>query len=187
MTNEDSSTSTEWTWLARIRHTQGRKGEVLSEILTDFPERFADRTTLTLLSPAGVPLRTVNLIHHWLHKGQIVLHFEGVDSISAAEALNGLIVAIPAAERAPLAEDEFYIGDLIGCALIDCATGSEKEIGIITDVDRNSGPVPLLVITPATGPKSDEKLIPFAKAWLKQIDIPNHRLIMSLPEGLTDL
>jgi 16S rRNA processing protein RimM len=176
-----------FTWLARIRHTQGRKGEVLSEILTDFPERFADRTTLTLLNPAGTPLRTVNLINHWLHKGHIVLHFEGIDSITAAEALNGLIVAIPTAERAPLADDEFYISDLIGCTLIDCASGSEKEIGTITDVDRSSGPVPLLVLAPASGPKSDEKLIPFAKAWLKHIDLPNHRLLMSLPEGLTDL
>ena len=37
--------------------------------------------------------REVELDSHWLHKGGIVLHFAGVDSISAAEELAGLIVA----------------------------------------------------------------------------------------------
>ncbi len=65
--------------------------------------------------------RAIELVHHWLHKGGIVLHFAGIDSISAAEKLIGLVVAIPRTERAPLAEDEAYIGDLIGCTLIDVA------------------------------------------------------------------
>ena len=38
-----------WVWLARIRRTQGRKGEVFAEILTDFPEKFAERRRLWLL------------------------------------------------------------------------------------------------------------------------------------------
>ena len=42
-----------WVWLARIRKAQGRKGEVLAEILTDFPEKFAERKRVWLLSEAG--------------------------------------------------------------------------------------------------------------------------------------
>ena len=98
--------------LARIRRPQGRKGEVFADILTDFPEKFAERRQLWLLAEgasAAVP-REVELLAHWLHKGGIVLHFEGVESISAAETLAGLIVAIPLAHRAPLADDEVYIG-----------------------------------------------------------------------------
>ena len=38
-----------WVWLARIRRPQGRKGEVFAEILTDFPEKFAERRQLWLL------------------------------------------------------------------------------------------------------------------------------------------
>jgi len=40
-----------WVWLARIRRPQGRKGEVFAEILTDFPEKFAERKQIWLLSP----------------------------------------------------------------------------------------------------------------------------------------
>ena len=38
---------------------------------------------------AGANPREVALLHHWLHKGGVVLHFAGVDSISAAEELAG--------------------------------------------------------------------------------------------------
>src|SRR5580704_3516885 len=134
-----------WTLLAYLRRPQGRKGEVFADILTDFPEKFAERRHLWLVSEdtpapddmgapgsgapgpshlgtgvanspnlkAGIkPLHEVHLTNHWLHKGGIVLHFQGVDSISAAEALAGLYVAIPRAERTPLADGETYISDL---------------------------------------------------------------------------
>jgi 16S rRNA processing protein RimM len=177
----------QWTWLARIRRPQGRRGEVFAEILTDFPEKFAERRRLWLVDDgpraASRPPRDVELRAHWLHKGGVVLHFTGVDSISAAEALTGLIVAIPRAERAPLAEDEAYVGDLIGCTLIDIAGGAPVTVGEIDDVDLTAGPVALLVVRGAAG----EILVPFAKSYLRKIDLEVRRVEMALPEGLTDL
>ena len=174
----------QWVWLARIRHTQGRKGEVFADILTDFPEKFADRRRLWLLaeSASSAP-REVELIHHWLHKGGVVLHFSGVDSISAAETLRSLIVAIPLAERAPLGEDEVYVADLIGCTLFDVAGEAPVPIGEIEDVDRSAGPVALLVVRGLAG----EVLIPFAKSYLRKLDLEAKRVEMALPEGLADL
>jgi 16S rRNA processing protein RimM len=224
-----SSEVTDWVWLARIRRPQGRKGEVFAEILTDFPEKFAERKRLWLLaesasaepvrgqnsaqglkpapskpaaygttevmpfrestSRAGhsgieaAPPREVELVHHWLHKSGVVLHFAGVDSISAAETLAGLIVAIPQSERAALAEDEVYIGDLIGCTLVDVAVEPPVAIGEIEDVDRAAGPTPLLVVKGAKG----EVLVPFAKSYLRKVDVENKRVEMALPAGLADL
>jgi 16S rRNA processing protein RimM len=188
-----------WVWLARIRRPQGRKGEVFADILTDFPEKFADRSRLWLLAEPGGPKsaptaaasaspRAVELAAFWLHKGGVVLHFATVDSITAAEALAGLIVAIPLSERAALGEDEVYIGDLIGCALVDvassAASGAEPVlVGEIEYVDRTAGPVALLVVRGAAG----EVLIPFAKSYLRSIDLEAKRVEMSLPEGLVDL
>src|ERR1039458_845547 len=100
----------DWVWLAQIRHTQGRKGEVFADILTDFPEKFSDRKRLWLLSDASISAspREVELVAQRQHKGGIVLHFAGIDSISDVETLNGLIVAIPRAQRASLDEGEVY-------------------------------------------------------------------------------
>jgi 16S rRNA processing protein RimM len=190
-----------WVWLARLRRPQGRKGELYADILTDFPEKFAERKRLWLLKenastqaasrvPAQSPAlpRQVTLANHWLHKGGIVLHFEGVSSISEAETLAGLIVAIPQEQRAPLAEDEAYVGDLMGCALFDVARGEPRAIGEIESVDRSAGPVPLLVVRRTEGKFSGaEILVPFAKSYLRKIDLEAKRIEMELPIGLVDL
>jgi 16S rRNA processing protein RimM len=207
----------QWVWLARIRRPQGRKGEVFADLLTDFPEKFSERRRLWLVSadeakrvassrrragagaPAGTPRPShlgtrettsvdqqalpAELIHHWLHKGGIVLHFAGIDSITAAEALKGLAVAIPRAERAPLAEDEAYIAELVDCTLVDVAGAAPREVGVIEDIDRSAGPAPLLIVRSASG----EILVPFAKAYLRRIDLTAKRVEMALPEGLVDL
>ena len=179
---------TEWTWLARIRKPQGRKGEVFASLLTDFPEKFAERKHLWLIpetaSASAQTPRQINLVSHWLHKDGVVLHFEGIDSITAAEQICHLIVAIPMAERAPLGPDEAYIGDLAGCTLIDVAATEPVTVGVVADVDRNSGPVPLLVVTADDG---DEILVPFAKSFIRNIDLAARRLEMALPEGLLDV
>lgn len=183
----------EWVWLARIRRPQGRKGEVFADILTDFPEKFSERRRLYLLaegdaapgakSAGSTAPPETTLMNHWLHKGGIVLHFDGVDSITAAEQLAGKIIAIPRTERAPLGENEVYIGDLIGCTLVDMAGTAQAVVGQIEDIDQAAGPVPLLVIRGAAG----EVLIPFAKSYLRRLDVENKRVEMSLPEGLVDL
>ena len=179
-------------WLALIKRTQGRKGEVFAEILTDFPEKFAERRRLWLLregtsardSVTDTSPREIELLNHWLHKGGVVLQFAGVDSISAAEELAGLIVAIPQEERAKLATDEVYIGDLIGCVLVDVAGADPVTVGEIEDVDRSAGPVAILVVQ---GKSADEILIPFAKDFLRRVDLEAKRVEMALPEGLVDL
>jgi 16S rRNA processing protein RimM len=92
-------------------------------------------------------------------------------------------VAIPRVERAALGEDETYIGDLIGCALVDVAGAEPELVGEIEDVDRTAGPVALLVVRGAGG----EILVPFAKSYLRKIDLNAKRVEMALPEGLIDL
>jgi 16S rRNA processing protein RimM len=184
-----------WAWLALIRRPQGRKGEVFADLLTDFPEKFNERRRLWLVpgdshAKAGPPRPTfpalpapVELVAHWLHKGGIVLHFAGIDSISAAETLTGLAVAIPRAERAPLDEGEAYVGDLIGCALVDVSGTEPVLVGEIEDVDSSAGPVALLIVRGSRG----EVLVPFAKNYLRTIDLAARRVEMALPEGLADL
>ena len=181
------NSSAGWVWLARIKRTQGRKGEVFAEILTDFPEKFAERRHLWLLPAGGsspAPAREVGLQHHWLHKGGVVLHFAEVDSISAAEELAENIVAIPRAERAELEEGDVYIGDLIGCVLVDVAGTEQVTVGEIEDVDRSAGPVAMLVVR---GESANEVLIPFARDYLRRVDVEAKRVEMILPEGLVDI
>lgn len=182
--------------LARLVRTQGRHGELIADILTDFPERFADRVHVTLLSPrADAPVRAATIERHWLHKGRVVLKFAGIDSISDATHFAGWHVAIPRAERVPLEGDTLYIADLIGCHVIDEAAGALDlgaanlggvDLGPIIDVAPGEGEaLDMLVVGHGAEHGRDELLIPFAKAYLVAVDLPQRRLRMRLPAGLT--
>lgn len=170
-----------WTILARLVRPQGRHGEILADILTDFPERFANRNRLFLVTSetSQPPVREASLENHWLHKGRVVLKFAGVNSINEADPLRGLLVAIPTNERATLTDGSIYISDLIGCEVIDL--NASKSIGVVADVDREAGL--LEVKTPA----GENALIPFAKAYLVTMDVAGKRIEMRLPEGLLDI
>jgi 16S rRNA processing protein RimM len=174
--------------LALLVRAQGRHGEIIADILTDFPERFPERRHVWLVAPdAKTPPREAELERHWLHKGRIVLKFAGIDSISDAMAFRGWHVAIPREARAPLADDAVYVADLIGCHVIDEAGERDRDtvdLGPVLDVDRGqNGAADLLVLK-----RDDEELlIPFAKAYLIAVDLDAHVLRMRLPAGLTQL
>jgi 16S rRNA processing protein RimM len=180
------ASQTGWAVLAHLVRPQGRHGEILADILTDFPERFAERKRLFLVpsataTPVAVlnqPAREITLEEYWLHKGRIVLKFAGVHSISDAEALRGLDVVIPASERTPLTDGAVYISDLIGCQVIDLATSPAINIGPVVDVDRDAS------ILAVQDKDRNELLIPFAKSYLVKIDLDARQIEMRLPAGL---
>ena len=165
--------------IAKVTKTQGRVGEIAAALLTDFPERFAQRKRLFVLS-AGKDntRRELQLENHWFHKGQVVLKFAGVDSISQAEELVGCEIQVPLSERTVLEDDAVYLSELRGCTLYD----SGREIGKVEDVQFGSGEAPLLVVK---GQK--EFLVPFAAEFLEKMSIQDRRLEMKLPAGLLEV
>jgi 16S rRNA processing protein RimM len=186
-----------WIVLAHLLRPQGRKGELLAELLTDFPERFEDHPRVFLAAPGfqGQPeeARTAEVVAHWLpvgkNEGRIVLHFAGFDSITEAETLAGKDLLIPAEERLPLDDDSVYISELVGATVYD----GDKPIGIVDDVQfattadgsrRLEDAAPLLEVT---APNGDEILIPFVKAFLVSVDPERKRIEMKLPEGLIEI
>ncbi len=174
----------DWVLLASIVRPQGRRGEVLAEIFTDFPEQFAKREGLFLRSPAGARLkvmREAKVDAHWLHKGRVVLKFSAVDSITDAEELRGFDVVVAREHRIPLEGDAVYVSDLVGAKVIDVSHGAVEEAGVITSVEpEGAGPAMLVVRTP----DGNEVLIPFVRAYLTKMDIAARRLEMELPAGL---
>ena len=183
-----------WALLATLVRPHGRRGELIAEVLTDFPERFHQRKQLYLIPPEriGTRPRAVGLENFWFLRSRIILKFQGIDSINEAEAIRGYTVAIPAEERAPLAPGSVYAGDLIGCQLIDLNHGP-LPIGTIVDLDRGTSlSSELLVVRrpPQPGAQRSEDrdvLIPLVRQYLVRMD-PGHRLVeMRLPDGLLDI
>lgn len=178
-----------WVLLARLVRPHGRRGELVAEILTDFPEKFHQRSRLFLIPPesVGSRAREIELENFWFLRSRIVLKFRGVETINDAEALRRFAVAIPAAERAPLEPGLVYLSDLIGCRLIDL-NREGADLGEIAEVDRDSSNTDLLVVRGKTAAKrAEDLLIPFVREYLVRVDTANRRVEMRLPEGLTEI
>ena len=173
-----------WVLLARVVRPQGRRGEVLADIFTDFPETFTDRRQIFLRPTGGAPssqLSEIRVESHWLHKGRVVLKFAHVDSIEDAEKLRGCEVVVTREDRMPLKDDAVYVSDLIGVSVVDISSGGDSIAGEIIDVEPEAaGPAMLVIRTPA----GTERLIPFVRAYLHRLDITASRLEMVLPAGL---
>jgi 16S rRNA processing protein RimM len=186
-----------WITLAHLLRPQGRKGELLAELFTDFPERFDDRSSVFLAKSGfagpSSEARPVTVTNHWLpvgrNHGRIVLAFAGIDSINLAEPLAGFDVIIPAAERVELDDDSEYIDTLIGCTVFD----RDVPVGIVTGVEfpatadgtrRLEDAAPLLTVETEAG---EEILIPYVQSFLIALKPAEKRIEMTLPPGLLDL
>lgn len=170
--------------IARVIRPQGRRGEVIAEILTDFPERF-ENLTLVFRENLGGPPCAVAVEDCWPHKGRMVLKFSGVDSIDEAERLRGLHLFIRREERMALPENRYYVSDLGGCRVIRKLDGVEHEVGIVTEVERTGG-ADLLHVAPADG-RAKELLIPLAQDICKRIDTEAKVIVIDPPEDLLEL
>lgn len=167
--------------IARVTRPQGRKGEVLAEILTDFPSRFEGLQRAFLEDPGKNP-HAVTVEDTWLHKGKVVLKFAGVGSIDDAEKLRGRLVLVPEEEKVALSADQYYLWELEGCQVVAESGGTRTPVGVVTEVERTGGADLLHVAD-----ESREVLIPFVRAICKVIDPESRLIVIDPPENLLDL
>ncbi len=171
--------SGEWITLAVVIKTQGRHGEVATELHTAVPDRIRQDMHLWALRKDG-QRREVTVEDFWPHKNFLVLKFQGIESINDAEPLIGAELQLPRSERAKLEPGWTYLSDLVGCMVFD----GERQVGEVTDVQFGAGEAPLLVV------KSGSKLpyeIPYAEAFLDKLDLEQRQIRMKLPEGLLEV
>jgi 16S rRNA processing protein RimM len=164
--------------VARIARPQGLRGEVIADLLTDFPERFA-RLGRVYVKRADGRLLLLDLENSRLHKGRVALKFTGFDSISGAEELRDAHVLVSRDQLVELPEDTYYDFDLIGCEAV--ATGGQ-HLGHVEEV-QNYGAAPLLVVRDG----ARELLIPLVLSICVEIDTGRKRIVVNPPDGLLDL
>ena len=165
--------------VARAVRTRGLKGELVADLLTDFPERFEAVDHLFGVAPNG-ERKQLELENYWLQNERIVLKFSGYGDVDAAKALVGYEFGVPAEERIALSDDEFYDWELEGC-LVENKLGT--VIGKVREIFRTGG-VELLVVE---NDEHHDHLIPMAGEIVTEIDVTNKRIVVDPPEGLLDL
>jgi 16S rRNA processing protein RimM len=162
-----------WVAIAILGKPRGNRGELTAIGLTSKPERF-DALERVFLSGHADPFAVEEI---WEHKGGLVFKFAGVDSISQAETLQGCEVRLPVSERVELDPGEYFDSDLVGCEVVDRATG--QRLGKVTAI-QDGGGSGLLVL-------DGNVLIPFARGICVSIDVGQRRIEVILPDGLLDV
>lgn len=111
--------------------------------------------------------------------GRWILKLRGIDSISDAESSIGAEIRIPIQDLIPPETGSFYTFQLKGCQVH--TTGGEF-LGTVTDI-LDTGGTELLRVER----DDEETLIPFARAFIKTIDLDRRHIEVELPEGLREL
>lgn len=163
--------------IAKIGKTRGIRGEVVADVLTDFPERFENLERVFAVKPKG-ETEELELENFWFQKGRVVLKFKDVDSIEAAETLKNSEICVLESEAVELEEDEYFDWELEDCQV---ETLEGESIGRVREVMRTGGTEVLVV----QGEERDY-LIPFAEAICTEIDVENKLIKIDPPEGLLD-
>jgi len=162
--------------IARITRPRGIRGELVAEVLTDFPERFDDLKNATAVLPNG-GRRELKIENAWFQNERVVLKFDGIDSIEAGEELRDAEICVSESDAVELEEGEFFDWQLEGC---EALTVGGVSLGTVKELMRTGGTEVLVI----EGEK--EYLVPFAESICTEVDIENKRIVIDPPEGLLE-
>jgi 16S rRNA processing protein RimM len=157
--------------LGTITGVHGIRGEVVIKAYTQAPENIAAYGPLVDRSGK----RSFIIKVKRLTSIGVVAHIEGITTRTAAQELKGIELHVDRDRLPAIADSEFYYADLIGLTAVDCRG---TTIGEIVSV-ANYGAGDLLEIR-LLGRMATE-LIPFAEAFVPQIDFAARRAVVCLP------
>jgi 16S rRNA processing protein RimM len=115
--------------LAVIGRASGVKGDVKVKTFTQEPENLFKYGALFDEKGHQYTVRLVRVISH----DQLVLHIEGVEDRTQAEALNGTKLFVQREQLPVLQGEEFYQNDLIGLPVQDL---DGKALGHVTSISN---------------------------------------------------
>jgi 16S rRNA processing protein RimM len=156
----------------QVGKPHGLAGEVYVVPISDDARRFEPGSTLE--RDDGTSLVVESARHH---TNRFLVKFAGVETRDEAERLRGPLF-VPADDVRTLDEDEFWPHDLEGCAVVR-ADGT--PVGTVTGVVTGAAQDLLEVAT-----DFGERLVPFVKQIVTEVDLDGRKVTVDPPEGLLD-
>lgn len=151
-----------------IVNTHGIRGEVRIMPWADSPEFLLDFDVFY------IDEKPVKVVQSRVQKTCVLVKFKGIDTVEAAAAMRGKIVAIDR-EDANLEDGAVFVDDLLGMEVYE---QNKEKLGIVKDV--------------LSMPKNDvyvvqgkyEYMIPAVKEYVKEIDVKGGRMSVVIIEGM---
>ena len=161
-----------------ISSTHGVRGEVKVFPTTDEKERF--KKLKTVLLDTGKEQISLEIEGVKFFKNMVILKFKGYDSINDVERYRGKDLWITREQAVPLGEDENFVADLIGLAVV---TDGGETLGTMKDV-MFTGANDVYVVERENG---KELLLPAIKDCILDVDLENGVMTVHVLDGLLDL
>lgn len=160
-----------------ITSTHGVRGEVKVFPTTDDPARFKKLKQVIL--DDGKQQIDLEIASVKFFKNMVILKFKGIDNINDVEKYRRATLLVTRENAVPLAENEYFIADLIGLSAV---SDEGEELGTITDV-LQTGANDVYVVTT---PQKEEILVPAIRECILAVDLDARRIQIHLLPGLRD-
>jgi len=163
----------EYLLVGRIKRPHGLHGDVLMEILTDFPERLKRDGAVHL----GVDQERKVIASTRSHAQGLLIRFEGIESPEGAGGLRNQAVYVRTAELPQLPAGQAYHHQLLGSKIMDDQGTHLGELAEILETGAND----VYVIRQ---PGGTELLLPAIEGVILQADLANRTVVVRVPIGL---
>ncbi len=166
----------EYLVVGSLRRAHGVHGDMVMEIVTDFPERLKPGTRV-YVGAFHTPMTIENARPH---SEGLIIKFREVGSPEDAARYRNQSVYVTAADRPPLPEGQYYEHQLIGFAVMNRDTG--ETIGSLSEIMR-TGANDIYVVAREDG---SEVLLPVIPDVVLELDVKQRTIWVHLLPGLME-
>jgi 16S rRNA processing protein RimM len=163
----------EYLVIGKLRHPHGLRGEMLMEVITDFPERLQPGVRVY----AGDERRPLQVRSIRSHAKGALIAFEGYDTPEAVGEFRNALVFTTTATLPKLPEGEYYHHQLIG---LDVVTDEGQELGRLAEI-MNTSANDIYIVRSEAG---REILLPAIDPVILSIDLEQRKILVHLLPGI---
>jgi 16S rRNA processing protein RimM len=146
--------------VGKLRRPHGVEGEILFEIITDFPQRLR-KGKVVYVGDEHVPLTITS--QRTINKG-LLLSFENYPDVDRVAELTNSLVYVRTDSLPPLPEGQYYFHQLIGLQVQDL---DGNILGQVTEIIE-TGATNVYVVT---SPDGKQQLFPAIEPVIQEIDL----------------
>ena len=156
--------------MGRVLAPYGVAGWIKVGAYTETPDGLLEYGEWRLRAPDGDDWNAFAVLQGRVHSDVLVAQLVGIADREQAFALRGWDIGVPRSALPPVAEDEVYWSDLVGCSVIN---RDGLALGVVDGVTAH-GAHPLLRVRPTDG--GGERLIPYVPAVIDAVDMEARRI-----------
>jgi 16S rRNA processing protein RimM len=160
-----------------VTKPHGVHGEVLAEIISDFPERLTDGVRFGV-GGGEAPTEFHDAHRVRYHKRRWLISVKGIRDRDTVDRWRGWYLFLPEQSLEELPEGYYYEHQLVG---LGCRSVTGEDLGEVAGVDPGVGQTRLVVRR-----ERREYLVPYVPEIVRDVDLERKLVILDPPPGLLD-